>query len=235
VSVVGSAEEVDALARRLYGEVPRETGVLHVTACWRSPEGALETMAIRQETPKSVHDFFALELARARADVVVVSGKILRDEPGLRYDLSPPLREWRAQDEPPLLLVLTSGRGLDVGHPAFRSWARPVVFTSEEAARQIEGVKVVAHPEPSPAAAIEWARARGGTVSVELGPKSSGPLHEAGLVDELLLSVFHGELEDDLRAGTLGDEAAILSRFENTSSPVSVEEPSGRWSFRRAR
>ena len=86
-SACRTPDDVDALARRLFGAVPIDDGVVHVTALWAPPEGERRTLLIGEHSPKSDHDFFSLNLARARADAILVTGKILREEPTLRYDL----------------------------------------------------------------------------------------------------------------------------------------------------
>ena len=238
-----SAADVDALAEALFHapDLGAREGVVHVLALADEGEARLRNVRIGPASPKSAHDFFALNLARARADAIVVSGAVLRAEPALRYALAGPAGEalgrWRRERaerrEPPRLVVLTSGRGLDPGHPALHGWARAVVFTGEGAALPpLEGVEVVRHAAPSPAAAVAWAKGEGArVVSLEAGPSVTGPLHEAGVVDEVMLSVFHGALVDEAR----GEPAFAWADFERlgtSSEPARVEEPSGPWSFR---
>jgi hypothetical protein len=80
---VKDAASVTRLAQQLYGPgfEPRE-GVLHVTAVAGL---ARRTLRIDEHTPKSLADTVALNLARARADAIVITGKLLRDEPALSY------------------------------------------------------------------------------------------------------------------------------------------------------
>jgi riboflavin biosynthesis pyrimidine reductase len=242
-----TADDVDALARALYGAVPLGDGVVHVTALWSPTSGPSLTLRINEHTPRSAHDFFALNLARARADAIIVTGKVLREEPTLRYDLQgaaglpAALDAWRREragrEQPPFVYVLTSGRGLDADHPVWSSWARPVVFTSGQAALSLpERVEVARVNEPSLRAAIAHARDRGARcVSVEAGPSTSRALYEdPALVDELLLSEL---LVDDIPEVARGDELVDRERLHEllprASAPAGIEEPSGRWRFSR--
>lgn len=197
-------------------------------------------MRIEHDTPKSELDFFALNFARARADAIVVTGRILREEPGLRYDLQGPgalpegLAAWRAAAglrEPPLLVVLTSGRGLDLEHPAFHSWARPLIFTSVDAAAGLAGgpVDAVGVERPSLRGLLRHLAERGARgVSIEAGPSTAVPLYDAPLgVDELMLSVFRGPLAERLRAGAFLS-AAELDRRLPAVNPAAHE---GEWTF----
>ncbi|MEO0325609.1 MAG: hypothetical protein AAF447_21820, partial [Myxococcota bacterium] len=163
---LASAADVEAYAARLYGgtcpaPVP---GVSHVTACWRRP-GALPTsplvtLKINEHTPKSAADTFALGFARARADAMLVTGKLLRDEPATTFGLpgpgAPALARYRQEIalryDAPLLVVLTKSGAVDPGHLAFgrgeRELAapRPLVLTGPEGAEvlapKLEGTGV---------------------------------------------------------------------------------------------
>ena len=116
---------VDRAARALFGS-PLDTrpAVSHSFAAWRAaPDAPLTTIRINEHGPKSDLDFLALHIARARADGIIITGKILRDEPNLTYSLEADprwgdaLKQWRQRRwglcDPPWLLVLT-GRG-DIG------------------------------------------------------------------------------------------------------------------------
>jgi riboflavin biosynthesis pyrimidine reductase len=250
--------DVDAAARALYGAaLGAMRGVLHVVAVARedTSEGpsqgeGLRVIRVGPHAPASATDFFALNLARARVEGIVVSGSVLRDEPELRYALSGPaadaLAAWRrglGLRRPPWLLVLT--RGADPGaladHPAWESWARPLVLTGEDAAPGLRRalpsrVEVVGHPAPSPRAALAHLRdARGCRgISVEAGPRVAVPLYDPPrAIDELMLSVFEGPLPAAARGGAFLPEPAIAARLRRASAPTSVEEPSGRWTFSR--
>ena len=224
-------------------------GVVHVAAVWLDLEGEWTTILVRPDGPRSEADRFALELARARADAIVVTGRILRDEPELRYAApGSGLTEWRSsalcRDDPPRLLILTRGAGLDPAHPALHGWARPLVYTREEAADSLRTdlpahVEVVGVAEPSLAGAIAWLRHQGSAVvSIEAGPSTTAELYPAvgadaaPLVDELCVSELRAELAGHLRGPKFGDPLAILAAFDRRSR-VDVVEPSGVWSIAR--
>ena len=229
---------VEERIAQLYGDVDlaAATGVVHVVSVVGEDEPRV--IKIGPDAPKSATDFFALNLARARADAILVTGKILRAEPELRYAIPDDLRRWRGDREAPDLIVLTSGRGLDPGHPALSGdWARPVIFTSEEAAPALSGsnLVVVAHPDPSPRAAIDWAVSDGArVVSVEAGPSAAASLYERRpLVDEVLLSEFGGEIADAQLGGSPFARETLETHFRPDRPPHAVDEPSGPWQFTR--
>jgi len=247
---IREAGQVAEAARALYGaELGAARGVLHVTAVAREGE-ALRVIRVGRHAPKSAADRFALDLSRARAEGILVTGSVLRAEPDLRYALSGPtagaLAAWRREvaghAEPPWVLVLTRGEpaGL-VDHPAWDGWARPLVLTGEDAAPRLREalparVEIVAHPAPSPRAALAHLRDDRGcrAVSIEAGPRVSVPLYDAPLaVDELTLSVFEGRLAAQARGAPFLTEAAIARRLRRAAEPTVVTEPSGRWSFSR--
>lgn len=246
----------DPVARRIAsvyggdGTLPATAGVLHVTAVWerdRDRDAPLVTLAINEHTPRSDSDFFALNLARARADAIVVTGKILRDEPGLRYELqgpmAPALTTWRrvvmGRVDPPTVVVLTSGRGFDPTHPALHGWARPLVFTTPTGADTIRtrdpAVAVVGVADPGLRAAVDYARSELGatTISIEAGPSSTADLYgSACWVDELMLSTYDGPT---VPAAAQGPDFLSRARIESTlRSCGPATRPDGdRWRFER--
>ena len=123
---VGQVEERIA---RLYGDDVdwcTATGRLHVAAIHAASERVL---AIGPAAPPSETDRFVLGLARARADVIVTTGSILRAEPELvhRFAETPQadaaFAAWRrsvlGRADPPRLLVLSASGDLPKAHPAF--------------------------------------------------------------------------------------------------------------------
>jgi riboflavin biosynthesis pyrimidine reductase len=220
--------DVDALAAKLYPDVRFEGrgGVVHVTAVWRPPgRDALVTLKIGDQSPESEHDFFALQLTRARADAIVVTGKVLRDEPDVRFSFAGPMADalsaWRAgagRTEVPWLVVVTASLGPDFAHPAFDGGVRPVFFTGPIGA-------AVAH-------ARDTLGAR--TISIEAGPTTSRQLYAVpGAVDELVLSIFEGPTIPETVRGPdflpLGELERLLGP---STTPTRIDEPSGPWSFR---
>jgi riboflavin biosynthesis pyrimidine reductase len=241
---------VAAAVRQLYGPVDlrTSTGVIHVVAAFEHDDD-LRVLAIGPSAPQSETDFFVLNLTRARADAIIVTGKVLRDEPELRYDLQGAsavgLSQYRerilGKTQPPRLIVLTSGRGLDPTHPALHSWARPVIFTSEAATlpaavTEHESIEVVRHPEPSLRGAIEWARSGGDhTIAIEAGPNTARSLYDGDrdLLDELLLSTFEGSTATEARGDILVGRTQLERQLVRPHHEMTVEEPSGPWRFER--
>lgn len=223
--------------RALYGEeLGAMEGVLHVVAVHAEGE-ARRVIKIGEHAPKSAADFFALELARARVDAIVITGAILREEPELRYALSSELAAWRREvlglAEPPWLLVLTHG-DVPLDHPALAGPLRPIVFTSLEAAPALRArtpIEIAGVPAPSARLALRFLRSERGcrSVSVEAGPTTAVPLYdEPCAIDELALSVYGGPLDPRARGGRFLDEGALERRFERVS-----EASEGEWRFER--
>ena len=212
-------------------------------------------MRICDRTPRSEVDSLLLNLARARADAIVTTGRIMREEPHLSHDLQgkpgvgAALHAWRRQElslsQPPWLLVLTSGRDLDPAHPAFHASARPIVFCPEssaaEVARRVEhaSIEVVGHPAPDLRAAIDYLRYRRGArrITIEAGPSTAiEAYHDPPLADELLLSVYLGEtVPESVVGGELPPPAEIDRVMGPVRAAFTVEESTGRWLFEHHR
>ena len=148
---------VDRAARLLFGG-PFDTrpAVSHSFAAWRASRDApLTTIKINEFGPKSELDWLALHLARARSDGIIITGKILRDEPNLSYSLHADprwgnaLEAWRERRwgmcDPPWILILTERGDIDFDHPVFHGWGRPMIFTSDRTATR----KLAAAPIPT--------------------------------------------------------------------------------------
>jgi riboflavin biosynthesis pyrimidine reductase len=246
--VLTTAAEVDAVLGRMYGaDLAADTGVVHVAAVWQAAPDRLVTIAIGEDAPQSAHDFFALQAARARADAIITTGRILRAEPALTHDLqgaaAPGLTAWRRErlgkQQPPILLVLTSGRDLPVHHPALHATSTPLLFTSHEAAARLPdtSVHVVSVSAPDIRAAIAHLRACGcRTILVEAGPSAASALYQPPVaVDELLLSVFHGALPARAQAGDFVSLAHVRAHLPHAphASPALADPPSGPWQLLR--
>lgn len=161
-----------------------ETGVVHVAAIGASPRAAL---AVGPDTPRSAADRFVLGFARARADVIVTTGAILRAEPQLVHRTSEDPSEaaawagWRAEvlgrAEAPALLVLSASGAIDPAHPALQAAARTIVWTTAAGrerlgplgAGRVEVVVPAAHPEPAAHAATDGAKPRGFAIHGDAG------------------------------------------------------------------
>jgi riboflavin biosynthesis pyrimidine reductase len=233
-AVIGSVM-VEERARALYGgPIGRAEGVLHVVAI---AEPGRRVMKIGEHSPKSENDYFALELARARVDAILVSGAVLRAEPSLRYELSPALAAWRrdvlAIERDPWLLVLSRG-AVDPAHPALSSAVRPIVFTSAPITMP-RSVEVVIDEDASPRAAIAHLRARGARgIGIEAGPRVAVPLYDTpSAIDELALSVFEGALDPRAEGGSFLHQSEIARAGLSRVSAVRIEEASGPWRFER--
>lgn len=232
-------------ARRLYGQGERghghggdegltePAGVIHVAAVGREPDGELVVLEINHATPRSAHDRFALDLARARADVIVTTGAILRAEPGLRYELASDradaLHTWRmdqlGRPTPPLVVVLTGREDIDLDHPTLHGWAQPWIFTNVDCARALHGrlprhVGLAGVPSPDLQTLVDWARRRfdARTITIEAGPTTTRPLYQ--IHDE----GHHEGSQAEGEGHGLVDEL-MLSVFEGTIPSAARGQP----------
>jgi riboflavin biosynthesis pyrimidine reductase len=246
-----TAADVAAALGRVYGaDVASATGVVHVTAVWQASPDRHITIAIGEGAPESERDRFVLQAARARADAIVTTGRILRAEPALRFDLladpqprwAPALAAWRREHlgktEPPMLLVLTSGRDLPLAHPALHGAGAPLVFTSHEGARDLPETRlpILSVAEPDIRAAIAHLRIACGcrTILIEAGPSTTAALYQPPVaVDELLLSVFQGAVPAHAHAPDFVAPARVRACLPRVSPGYAAVEASGPWQFWR--
>jgi riboflavin biosynthesis pyrimidine reductase len=244
---------VDRAARALFGSVldVRPT-VSHSAAVWRADEDEpVTSIRINEHSPKSDLDFLALHIGRARADGIIITGKILREEPDLAYDLRADPRwgdalvHWRERRwglcDPPWLLILTSGRDLDFSHPVFHEWVRPVIFTTDRAAsRKLAAAPcpVISDAAPDIRRAIQHLQVARECecVSIEAGASTTRALYESPMVvRELLASVY---LEPELDERAQGAPLVKLSkarRMFRSETSATHREKGQHWSFHRLR
>ncbi len=237
---------------RLYGddELSDPAGVIQVAAVGREADGELVVLKINQSTPSSGHDRFALDLARARADVIVTTGAILRAEPGLSCELASDgadaLHAWRmdqlGRPTPPLVVVLTGREDIDLDHPTLHGWAQPWIFTNVDCAKALHGklprhVGLAGVPSPDLDTLVDWARRRfdARSITIEAGPTTTRPLYKEspGLVDELMLSVFEGTIPTAARGGPFVSAQDLDRSLPRRREGPPVQEPSGPWRFIR--
>lgn len=245
--------DVTTLGRALFGEDPASAArVLQVVSVWRGDDGVARVLRIGPKTPKSRHDRFLLALARARAEAIITTGRILREEPALTHGLVGPaplraaLTAWRSErlrlTKPPWLLVLSSGRDLDPAHPAFHGPTRALLFVPSAAAAALRDrfadtpVRVDSVPTPSVHLAIDHLRRLAADrITIEAGPTTTRVLYDApGALDELWRATYLGPGPDP---AVIGEPFATDERCEAalplSAAPVGREEPSGAWSFER--
>lgn len=252
---VRTPEDVAALGRALLGDDPARAGrVLHVASVWRDAGGVARVLRIGPHAPKSRHDAFLLALARARAEAIVSTGRILREEPALTHGLRGPpalrvaLAAWRRERlvlaHDPFLLVLSSGRALDPMHPAFHARVRPLLFVPSAAAAEVRerfastDVRVASVPRPNVRLALDHLRRLGARrITVEAGPTSARELYdEPARVDELWLATFAGAAPPGEAVGpAFVEDARLAAALPEASAPSERSEPDGPWRFERRR
>jgi len=247
------ATSVDHAAAALFGgpfeERPR---VSQSFAVWEPSEGApLATILINEHSPESSLDFLSLHIARARADAIVITGKILREEPKLTFDLRADSRwgdalvAWRKErwgiPDPPWLLILTRRGDIDFDHPVFHGWPRPLIFTSDRTAtRKLAAAPcpVVSDEAPDIRRAVRHLEVARDCkcISIEAGPSTAFDLYESPMmVDELLLSVISAPpLDPRARGESLQTLSGMRRRFSDETS-ASHDDDRQRWSFHRLR
>ncbi len=249
-----SARDITELAVRLYGsDFVGERGVVHVTAVWADASAAYTTLRITPATPTNRYDRTALNLARARADAIVTTGKILREEPTVTHAFLGPvphtqaLQQWRmavlGQERPPISLVLTSGRALDLEHPMFHSHTVPMVFTTAAAAqrlavsKRVRALRIAGVADPTLRGAIDYLQTEHGakTIVIEAGPTTSRDLYRIPIaLDELLLSVCHAtEIPAEAHGGPFLGRAALDCLLPSRSEPFDDRTSDTPWSFER--
>lgn len=246
-------DAVHAFAARAFGKDPAdERGVLHTAAVWEGPNGP-RVLRIGEHAPKSPTDFFLLHLARARADFVVTTGKILRDEPALTYDLgvgagfADALLDYRRR------YVGTAARGkvavltrgdLDLGHRALHGWAEAWLFVPATAPSDLDeraamhGLRVVRFPELGLDQALDAIRQDGArTISIEAGITTTAERYTRGVgFDELVLTRYLEPSIDCRAIGGRFPERATLERILGPArTTFEVREPSGLWVVDRFR
>ncbi len=214
---------------------------LHVAAVWgRGPE--LVTLALNETTPLSPTDTFWLEVARARSDAIITTGRNLRLEPGLTHHLSDELMAWRQQvlgrPDGPRSIILTRGH-IPLDHAIFSQRPAPLVICGIEAARRLSarGVEAVGRAEPSIEDTIatlqEDPHLR--TVLVEAGPTTAQSLYRPPSgVDELMLAVLSApDIPEAAQGPSFPNQATIHATFGEAVHESTVVEPSGEWRFLR--
>ena len=192
---------------------PPDAGVLHVTSVWEPAGAAPYVLRIGPESPRSARDAQLLGEARAWAEAIVTTGRILREEPTLQH--------WPVQGgagSPPRLLVLTHA-GVDPAHPALHGGLPFELYDG--------GVR---------AGLAHLLRKHGvRRILVEAGPTTALSLYDEPLaVDALWLSRFEEpSLAEGLRGVRFLGPEELAARFSRRSAPVHAVEESGRWSFQR--
>jgi hypothetical protein len=136
-----TTDTIDSRLVELYGEVDWRAarGVVHVAAIAESPRVAI---AIGAHAPLSATDRFVLGFVRARCDVIVTTGAVLRAEPALVHEMGTTSEEdarfveWRervlGRVERPALGVLSHSGDLPSEHPALCAASSGFVWTSAE-------------------------------------------------------------------------------------------------------
>ena len=193
----------------------------------------------------SESDRFVMGLLRACADCVLVGSGTLHGSPsalwtpGRAYpDASESYAELRRRyglPADPMLAVLTASGNLDPAHPALELGAVVLTTTAgaQRSQRQLPGateiVVLAGDTAVAPVAAVAALRERGyQSICSEAGPHVFGSLLEAGLVDELFLTVsplLAGRTELSERLG-LVESTELLPERHDQARLLSVRRDS---------
>jgi len=180
-----SADEVADFVHRVYGGSLTERGLLHAASLRLGPRGRHRTQPLNGDGGlECLHAGLARQVIRARADAILTTHDVLTRHPDLNHRLSGPgrwpeaLSSWRrehlAKSTEPITFVLSPGPDLDLDHPVFRHWTRPVVFTTREAHWELEsraadrGIEVVGVDQPTASSGIEFLRHAFGAATIAL-------------------------------------------------------------------
>jgi riboflavin biosynthesis pyrimidine reductase len=132
--------ELEEQIHLLYGEVDwlRARGILHVMAIIGQGDSVI---AMGPTAPRSATDRFILGLARARSELVLTSGAILRSEANLEHryaedaETNASFVRWRRKtlglEEAPALLIISKSGELPNDHPALHFARAGMVWTSK--------------------------------------------------------------------------------------------------------
>ena len=147
---LSTVADVTAAAELLYSPSflasPTAASISHISSFYSAPADSpaaphqLCTLRVDDKSPRSAYDWFALNLSRARSDLIILTGAILRDEPlvtgNVLADYKAVLDEWRRQvwgrQQPPAVCVFTAGP-MDFNHPLFSDTEGDVfVYTTSQ-------------------------------------------------------------------------------------------------------
>ncbi|MCH7568894.1 MAG: dihydrofolate reductase family protein [Nanoarchaeota archaeon] len=254
---IETAEETSRKVKEIYDspilEIPppqnaRYPAILHVAAVYLDPsDGKYKVIKVdNKNAPRSDHDSFALNLARARVDAIITSGQVVRLEKGLTHALQGPapqgLQNYRSttldKPETPYSLILTR-KVPDLEAEIFTSKAtRPIIYTSTDSYNLLQGNKALKDlgilvcdggSSPEIEGALEYLKILGvASISMEAGPSVANPLYKNGLVSELMLSVYRGDIQKEV----IGDEFISKEEIEKDFDMLHKFE-TDEWSFFR--
>lgn len=197
--------------------------VFQVVALWQPPAGGdRHVMHIGPQTPPSAADALALSVARAQAEAIITTGRILRAEPDVRYVPFGPAAEallaWRREvlglATLPQVVVLT-GQPLPE-HPA---------LASGQAVRALamDGI-----------AAVKVLQDQGlRSIALEAGPSVAASFYTPGSpLQQLMLSTCHAPaLPAEVIGPVLATEAALAATLPHATPAVERTEAGVPWRF----
>jgi hypothetical protein len=234
---LSDAASVDRAARALFGSsLDTRPAVSHSAAVWRADEEEpVTSIRINEHGPKSDLDFLALHIGRARADGIIITGKILREEPALTYDLRADPRwgdalvSWRERRDQPRRNRL---------RPPDLSRRREAAHLHDRPRRLAQARRSLLPSRRRRVRAIQHLQVTRGCdcVSIEAGPSTARALYERPmLVKELLLSVYLEASLDERAKGAPLVKLSEVRRLFHSETSATHRESGKHWSFHRLR
>ncbi|MEM7357060.1 MAG: hypothetical protein AAF657_39970, partial [Acidobacteriota bacterium] len=140
---------------------------------------------------------------------------------------------------------VTPDADLELEHPIFRYWTRPVVLTSPHSQWQLEsravdfGIEVVGVETPTPRTGVEFLRRAFGaaTIALEVDPRALRDLDRPPVeVDEVLLTTARAaKMPADALGPPFLTAEQLLRRFPEQSTPYRVIGAEHEWCCQRFR
>lgn len=233
-----SPSDVNALLSLMYGETflssLRVPCVSHVTSTLLLNDNYY-TLRINSQSPSSLFDKFILSVSRARCDLIVLTGAILRAEPNLTANLfiaENVLKEWRKSlgiktNESDICILTNNINNIDPNHPIFTSSnnidemnneqqsSKVFIYTGLDSSSNFNinndnnnkiDPTVIRVAKPSLSSLIQDFRSTHSIISAECGPSTTSSIYQ---------SMMSGN--NDKNGLQLVDEI-LLSTYNNNNS-----------------
>lgn len=190
-----------------------QRGITHVTLL-HSHNNTYRTIKTHHQSPKHTFDTFMLNLARASADAIVITGETIRTEPQLTMRLFGPYRSILQQyrntvcdkPQPADIIVLTRDSSkIDAQHPILHTEHRVKYYSTTQRAALYH--------------CLQHYKSNYDSISIEAGPNTTLPLYQSVVagectdvsVDNLMLSLYSGRLPDGQLVSTRHSTEFVLN------------------------
>lgn len=239
-----SGADVDPVAAYLAADRPRPAGRPWFTVGMISSLDGATAIAGTSGALGGPADKAVFRAVRAIADVIIVGAGTVRDERYGPVRFSDEVRTARRaagrDDTPPRLAIVTSTLDLDLSGGVFGAdGVRPLVFTTTDAdAARVAATAEVADVHRTGTGRVDLTAAAAiladlgvGVVVSEGGPSLNGALADAGLIDEVCLSLAPRLAGGD-SARIVAGAGSLEAEFDLASLLVEDDLLFGRWTRR---